>query len=54
MDIYNIKPGPDVGKYIKRLELDKFKDIISSNESYTFKHIRAFESAPWGFKKVNI
>jgi tRNA nucleotidyltransferase/poly(A) polymerase len=54
MDIYNIKPGPDVGKYIKRLELDKFKDIISSNESYTFKHIRTFENAPWGFKKVNI
>ena len=43
MDIYNIEQGPDVGKYIKRLELEKFKDMHNSNESYKFKHIVPFK-----------
>jgi tRNA nucleotidyltransferase/poly(A) polymerase len=47
MNIYNIEQGPDVGKYIKRLELEKFKDMYNSNESYKFKHIVPF-------KKYNI
>lgn len=42
MDKYNIKPGPEVGKYIKQMELDKFNDI--SNESYSFKHLQKFNN----------
>jgi len=39
MNKYNIKPGPDVGKYIKQMELDKFKDL-QVGESYNYKHIK--------------
>jgi len=41
MNKYNIKPGPDVGKYIKQMELDKFKDL-QVGESYNYKHIKKF------------
>ena len=44
MDMHSIKPGPDVGKYIKQMELDKFKELYNSNESYSFKHIKRFNN----------
>jgi tRNA nucleotidyltransferase/poly(A) polymerase len=41
MDKMNIKGGPEVGKYIKQMEVDIFKDLMS-NESYRFKYIKEF------------
>ena len=39
MDKYDIKPGPEMGKYIKQMELDKFRDI---NESVQLKYIKRY------------
>jgi len=41
MDKMNIKGGPEVGKYIKQMEVDIFKDLMS-NESYRFKYIKEY------------
>jgi len=41
MDKYNITPGPEVGKYIKQMETDAFKNLVF-NESYQFKYIKNF------------
>lgn len=41
MDKMNIKGGPKVGEYIKQMEVDIFKDLMS-NESYRFKYIKEF------------
>tara|TARA_B100000963_G_scaffold176268_1_gene153320 strand:- start:25440 stop:26600 length:1161 start_codon:yes stop_codon:yes gene_type:complete len=43
MDKMNIKGGPEVGEYIKKMEADIFKDLMS-NESYRFKYIKEFIS----------
>ena len=39
MDKYQIKPGPEMGKYIKQMELDRFKEI---QESVQLKYIKTF------------
>lgn len=39
MDRYDIQPGPEMGKYIKQMELDRFKDI---NESAQLKYIKRY------------
>ena len=49
MKTHNIKPGPEVGKYIQQLELDKFKDAYNTSESYRPKHIKSFLS----FNRIN-
>lgn len=41
MDKMNIKGGPKVGEYIKQMEVDLFKSLMS-NESYHFKYIKEF------------
>ena len=41
MDKMNIKGGPKVGEYIKQMEVDLFKGLMS-NESYRFKYIKEF------------
>jgi len=41
MDKMNIKGGPKVGEYIKQMEVDIFKSLMS-NESYRFKYIKEF------------
>jgi tRNA nucleotidyltransferase/poly(A) polymerase len=41
MDKMNIKGGPKVGEYIKQMEVDLFKGLMSS-ESYRFKYIKEF------------
>ena len=41
MDKYNITPGPEVGKYIKQMETDAFKNLVF-NESYQLKYIKKF------------
>ncbi len=41
MDKMNIKGGPKVGEYIKQMEVDIFKELMS-NESYRFKYIKEF------------
>lgn len=40
MDKYQIKPGPEMGKYIKQMELDRFKEIT---ESVQLKYIKSFD-----------
>ena len=42
MGIYNIEPGPSVGKYIQQMELEKFKDMHGTNESYKSKYVKTF------------
>ncbi len=39
IDKYQVKPGPEMGKYIKQMELDRFKEI---QESIQLKYIKRF------------